>query len=1023
MSIIPSTGVLGETKFIIKSQETEYFSTNRYRFYYYQRGSGSFESKIEIPNPDNLRQISFGFNDPTVNLARTPSLNYLIFSEIQTVFNKIIIFDELKLYTTRQNYVTNTNSTISTLNEQVKNAIPALNLNMTSTDVLTSSILISQLVSDNLDLANSFNANSTGILTNSTTEILRVSPLKPIVNSNGTVLPPANILCDDLFCNYRGYCVQISSFKRDCKCLPNFGGSNCQIDLENKQTFDNLANNLISAIKDQIENNKIDKSLSIENNIFESLKIISYSVSKMNPLKTQMDDLAQMLNLLTQNSTSLQDSKIIVDNSKNILETIDNIFSTTLFISDRDKYNNLEANYKKGQVTAADINVIPIDLKKDSVNGFSEVYKNPKSRKLYFKEYMESVNIIVSKAINFAKENNKKAAMRNLQNNNLTQANDTTTNFILEVLDNKVLQLTPDQIQQYKLIYERIKTIFNSLNAALLNVNKRNPIEIYKYNDFYEYYLSTISDLNKYDFNKFFDQRRSNKLAYFDASACLKSLARRNQTVTNYDFSMIYFVFFNYYYPIFNYDSDLLSKSISLSYFIKFFDAEGKEIIVNDCSDNIIHYIPIYPNNVAFIQKYNFYPDKYYQTESRRLEGKTYMPFYITTDGAIDRKNDVETQKTLYYRDFIMNMTYYDQFLYKYISNSNNKFINTNRDGYSIAATNSTGEFALFAYYDPVTQKLPNTYFFNYNEIFFNPANFKTNYSAYILFILLGVFIISFLLLISLKSVVRKFHNYYEWSNYENILREKDNKVFGDSRAGFYGNLNKGCDLNSKGEKKLDVENLDKQSEKDDENGNNNFSTAKNKFKRVKIEDEENFKEQEEESKRNDGRIIIQDVEMIGMERINNVHQEDPEPDVNNMQNLHTAKLKITTTNQLDSVNNKNPTMINNKSKKKNTYSNILYKNKNLKDYNNIKTGEHISKCYNIFYFIGKRNIYANLFIMSSPYDPKYKTICKFAMFIFLQMLVTSLLFIYSPFEFSVNKNCIFLLLLIIKIKMLFYSN
>ena len=979
-----------------------------------------------MPNPDNLRQIAFSFSDSTINPAKTPSVTYLIFSEIQTLYNKILVLDELTLFTSRPNYATFTNSTITTLNEQIKKAVPEINANMTSSDILTSSILISQLASDTFDSANPLNTNSTGLLTNSTTEILQVSSLKPIVNANGTISPPARVLCDDDFCKFKGYCVQISNIKRDCKCLPNYSGTNCQISLENKQTFDNLMSNLITATKDQIKADKLNKTSSTGNNVFESLKIISSSVADMNPLASQVGDMADTLISLTQNMTSLEDSQIIVANSQNILNTIDNLFTTTLLLTARDKYYNLEENYKKGQVNATAIKIIPIDLKKDRVTEFSQ-NKNAKSRMLYSKENLASVDVIVSKAINFAKANGIKAASRTLQdsdlNNNTAQENNATTtdttttpntnNFVLEVLDSNVLQLTQEQSQKYKLIYESIKTVFDSLNSALLNVNKRLPVEIYKFNDFYEYYLSTISDLNNYDFNKFFEQRRLNKLSYFDASACLKSLAKRAQTNNNnnYDFSMVYFVFFNYYYPIFNYDSELLSKSISLSHFIKFYDAEGKEIIVNDCSDNIIHYVPIYPNNAAFMQKYNFYPDKYYQNANRELQGRTYMPFYISKDGAVDRNNDLETQKLLYYKDYAINMTNYDQNLNNYISSSNSRFLYSNKEGYSIAATNSTGEFALFAYYDPVTQKLPNTYFFNYNEIFSNSENFKSNYSVYILFGMVGLFVISFVLFVALKNIVRKFNNYDEWNNFENILGEKDNEAFGDSRAGYFSNLNKGYGANIKAEDKLDAENSEKdiQSEKDDDD-NNYLGTAKNKLKIGKKEDEENFKEQVEDSKRDDARVKIQELEMVRMEKGNILQQEDRDFDNNN--NLQVAKLRVTGNNKLNNENIKNSDNDNINSKKKDNYRDNLYKHKNLKNYsNNKKATTHNGKCYNIFYFIGKRNIYVNLFSLSSPYDPKYKTICKFAMFIFLQMLITFLLFVYAPFEFSVNSNFNFILL------------
>ena len=45
---------------------------------------------------------------------------------------------------------------------------------------------------------------------------------------------------------------------------------------------------------------------------------------------------------------------------------------------------------------------------------------------------------------------------------------------------------------------------------------------------------------------------------------------------------------------------------------------------------------------------------------------------------------------------------------------------------------------------------------------------------------------------------------------------------------------------------------------------------------------------------------------MVGMDWMNIVQQEDREADSNNLHNLHTAKLRVTTTNQLNSENKKN---------------------------------------------------------------------------------------------------------------------
>lgn len=128
-------------------------------------------------------------------------------------------------------------------------------------------------------------------------------------------------------------------------------------------------------------------------------------------------------------------------------------------------------------------------------------------------------------------------------------------------------------------------------------------------------------------------------------------------------------------------------------------------------------------------------------------------------------------------------------------------------------------------------------------------------------------------------------------------------------------------------------------------------------------------KDEDEELQRNEGRIIIQDVQITGIEGITIVHQTDREAEMNNLQNLYNAKLKVSSTDVFNSTNNKNSDKIN--FNKKNDYTNILYKNKNFEDYFKINKDRRIKKFYDIFYFIGRRNIYAILFIFSYPYNPK----------------------------------------------------
>jgi len=949
------------------SNENEYFPTNIYKFSYYEKGNGNFNLRTQIPNPDNSRQIRFVF--PKENSKNnSTSANYLVFSEIQTPNNFITLLDEIIIYTSKENFLTFSNTTSTNLTNEIINAMPNLSKDMKTQDILTSSMILTELLIDNNTITDKILNSTESVFISSNN--LKNSTIKAKINLNGTLDSPAKVKCDDDFCNKKGYCVEISNFKRDCKCLSGFSGINCQIDIEKEQIFKEKINNLSSIIKFQALNNTVNNSTLLDKNIYDSLNVISLSIAKMNPEIPLLTDMVDSLNLLTDNKTSLQDSIIINSKNKSIFNTVDNLLETSLFLSEKQKYQNLEKKYLSGEINKTVINVIPIDLNKTSVSSFSQVYNNNKKRILYPKETLYLKDKIAPKDINLSKKqiNNNQRRLQTNSNSN----NNKTNNFVLQVLDENLLALTNDQYQDYMKIYEKIKNILNNLIDSLLRVNKNSTLDFYKFNNFYEYYVYSISDLQNFDFNKYFEQRRLNYLAYFDAIACLKEFTKRTWIESNYDFSIIYMIFFNYNYPKYNFDNEVKRNSISLSYFIKFFDATGKEIIINDCKDAIIHYIPIYPNNQNFIKSYNLNPQKFYKS-SRKIPSNSYMPYFISSEGEIDKNNTLETQKSLYYRDYNIHLTYYDTITKNYTSFNNNETLYSNNNSYIIAFSNSTGlEIALFAEYAPVNQKLPNTYFFNYNEIFKNGKNFQYNISFYILFALLFLFLVIFVLLITLKNL-KKYNNYYDWYNYESRIKDADDKCFGHDRDGYISNLNKEYYTNQIEEKSNDINIKNKKKNYDTETTNlkNNIIEEDDK----KIEEDKKIKSQ------------IEMTQTKSQQNMNNQEsgKENQEQNVNLKVSTHNLVIK-----EIKDVENKKE-----RSESKILNSNFR-KNEANKEFNNK------SRCYNIFYFIGKRNIYANLFILSSPFDPKYKLLCKFSMFIFFQLLITSLLFILGSIDFSV---------------------
>merc|ERR1711957_1116220 len=64
------------------------------------------------------------------------------------------------------------------------------------------------------------------------------------------------------------------------------------------------------------------------------------------------------------------------------------------------------------------------------------------------------------------------------------------------------------------------------------------------------------------------------------------------------------------------------------------------------------------------------------------------------------------------------------------------------------------------------------------------------------------------------------------------------------------------------------------------------------------------------------------------------------------------------------------------------------------------------------------RNIYSSFILLTSPFNPKYKTFSKFMFLIYCEMLFTCIFFIYAPFDLygkasvDLDKSKLFLYIL-----------
>jgi len=1034
--------LINQTSFLIQARENEFYPTNTYQFYYYQKGVNNAPRK-DIQS--NSRQVSFVFKENDFNSTLSPTITYQVYADVYIKDSKITLTEEITLFLSTISFYNSTsyNSTQGyNPNQEIIKAVPIISSTMSTSDTLTAATLISQLISDPTIAVQNKPNNST---VNSTQAIQAVN--KPIVSKDGKISLPPKIECNDEYCNNKGFCIQLSRDKRDCKCLPKFSGSNCQISQENKKVFDELSQNLTSSMLNKLNMTKIDDSIpasqAINQQNFQAINTLSTSISKMNPTTDIIQNLASSVKLSMPKIDNPEFAKEIVKSVTLIESICTTLFDTLAQLTQKLKYQKLEQDYKSGKIDSTKINVIPVDFTKDNVTGFYNQTKqnnafnasanstsssnNPSQNLIPTSNMIPtttltnnptiSSNIIPTTAISgitptrqttgpinsststsgnsgtntstktttstaTSTTGNSPKNKRILQNSQNTSNSTDANNFILQVNDNSVLSLPQDQINSLKSAYQSIMSNIQGLNLAMINANKPNALDYYGTGSYFEYYISSIQDIKSYSFKNYFAKRIADNLSYFDALDCLKSFISSNSASNPYNFSTIYFVYYYFIYPIFNLDSDLSNKALSLSDSIKFFDANAKEIQINNCPIPIYHYLPIIPssqNSQDFVNKLNLFPQKYYDVPQYNLN-KSYMPYYIFQNGTVDNSNPTDYQKDIYYRQYALNFTSYDT-INGFYNNPNNQFKYLTQNGYSVSTSKSTGEFTLFAYSDPVTTQLPYTYFMNYNQIFTIGENYRPNPSWYTVIFQLGFYIIALILTISLKNIFRKYNNNNDWNEYENSQMDKDNHIFGDNRYEFFGHRYSNYSTNIKSDDKLESE----VEQKMNNNSLSNNAMANNKLSKKKKD--EDLKDNEE-NKGEEGKIVVKDFEL---DKKANVEGQDEGQD----ENSNKLKIESDKKNDEDFESKKNSN--------KTGYARI--NNNNSKHNREYKTNK---KIYNIFYFIGLRNIYANLILLSSPFSPKYKTLSKFAFFVWLEMLITVLLFVFWPFKFNVKMNKIF---------------
>jgi len=674
INVYPTTGIINVTKFTIQSKENQQLQDNTYKFYYYVKGV-------------SLAPVNIGtqFGNPNVNI---------IFEYPNIPDNVEIIYIELYIDVTPQLLKSFTLFKQLTLYRE-SNEMANLNYN----NILQTLSITNNMNDDMiLDAQKSINRLETDLPRG-----LNSTYSKPIIIGGKNTIEFKKASClDSVLCNGRGSCynVEVVSF---CQCNKGYTGRYCQLSDANYKTLNEYQSKLKSIINYKIVNNKNFKNPDVvSNKEIEAINLgFKTDFQNFNQL-SDMDSYVTTMDLFIKNSDQGNLGKVLTQNSKQVLEIPGKMLGylqTSIF---KTKYDN---------------------LKQQIISSGNYVDPNGKYTVRYINQNVNSGNQI-SVSSNYSatggrRKITRKDFKRNLQNTNSTINN---TDFIITINDPSILTLTPEQNSQFKQSYQKIYSQFDSLTKTFIRGSLGNPIKINQVNTLYNYTLDNfyLTELNNLDFNNYFKDRVANGNSYFDAKQCLIDNSNKLKA-EGYDYFYIAYSFDES--PFYNLDTDLFDIAMSLNSFLKVYDANSNEVSL-DCKNQnqIKHYIGIYPQNQDFIDKFILYPLKYQSTDPI-YQSREYMPYFIFPNGTIDHTNSLDVQKNMYYRQYIVNITDYNN------PNPNDKdnFKYIIEYKYLLAEVNDTGNLAAFVYFNGLTGPMGNNYYLNYNQIFQCSENFTKN--------------------------------------------------------------------------------------------------------------------------------------------------------------------------------------------------------------------------------------------------------------------------------------------------------
>jgi hypothetical protein len=927
MNISPTSGFANSTTFFIKSREVQQGLKSTFRFYYRVKDTND---EIQIGDVSSVSETIYKFNIASELFGTqigVPSNNTVIievYCDIKfpserktTLYKSLILYKENKFNSVNSDLTYDKLLSSINLNNQTKN-----------TDIFIAVELLKVLQTDMVNaytedppITDKINITSPIIDLNSTQKIYIPAKLNLYTTSCST---------NSNYCNNRGVCYDVGNIPL-CKCLNDYSGQYCQLSKNNSAAWFKISNTLV----DMLTSNS--SALEINKNLVNSIDTLFKSINSLIDVgdTKEVKRLINIMNTLA-NSTSAISKDVIKNSTDNFVNIAKTMFRTNMMNFNQQKY----------------ITINDMLLKNNNASDFKNIDLK-----------VEYVNLTNLGSIN----QSQKIFLDKLDPKLLSQPNMT---YVLHFNDSSADKLLSDEQKNFNDV--TIVNVKNYIQSILLSAfNSTSFYEPYEYkstNDKIRIMGRKISDINKFDFEKYFNSlnHTNNYHAFFDAGDCLREFAQNltlNQNL--YELSSIFMMYIESKIPERNIKLQNNGNFISSSHTIKFFDGNLKEIKLY-CNKGIIHYLPleIYQQNYLvqeWMSDLTAFPGKYTAENYQKLN--FVAPYYIYPNGTIDHSSTSDQLKK-HYKNFSIRVVYYNEKIRNYDHNGI-FFSHVTSDGYIVSKSNHlNSEFTSTLYFEPVKPNYQNHYFMRFPSIYKSWENIIGNMCFYTVgisfslhfFILLIISVLKLLLfLLKRENITVKFINEY----YESVEEiNKDNYIFGEYRY----------------EPPSDV--VYQQTE----TKHINNSEKINIIASSDIEKED--------------RGAICDIEINKMPIGNKNDKGESISNSSEKQNMgyvrqNTDSVKLMLKDKEEDIEKMNYYGI------RPTESGEELCEQNNKDdakveMNKIESGTR--KFYNIFFFIFHRSIYGNAFRSYSPFAPNYKAFSK------LVLLVYSLMFIVCVF-------------------------